>query len=203
MGEQPTWTFRDGAAQKPDDQSADGADGDHPTPAVPAERGERHQQIGDQRDNRHNRELHALIERERSATDVPWHQFRDVGVDGDQLHADTDASDHAPQADAKAGALERHDQRGGAIRQHGEGEDRPPSVFVSDKPKDESSDEQAEEGRGDEQRRTREHPDRHPGQKPSLHQSRSDVAGHEQVVELEHSTEGQQRNHQPDVARGR
>ena len=38
------------------------------------------------------------------------------------------------------------------------------------------------------------------GQKPGLHQAGDDIAGHEQVVELEHAAERQQRDHQPDMA---
>ena len=48
-----------------------------------------------------------------------------------------------------------------------------------------------------------EHADGDAGQQPGLDQAGDDVAGHEQVVELEHAAERQQRDHHPDVPRRR
>ena len=112
----------------------------------------RHQQVGEQGDDRHDGELDHLVVGEGAAADVLGHQLGDVGVDGDQLDADADAGDQAPEADAEAAGLERHDQRGGAVEQQREGEDRAPAVFVGDEAEDEGADEQAGEGGGDEQR---------------------------------------------------
>ena len=90
----------------------------------------RDQQVRNEGDNRHDAELHALIERKRSAPHVHGHEFGHIGVNGDQFHANADACDQAPQADAEAGGLESHDQRRRTIEQHGVGEDRPPAVFI-------------------------------------------------------------------------
>ena len=74
-------------------------------------------------------------------------QLGDVGVDRHQLDADADAGDEAPQIDAEAGVLERHDRGGDRVPDQGEGEHGPPSVVVGDVAQADRADEQAGEQR--------------------------------------------------------
>ena len=77
-------------------------------------------------------------------------QFRDVGVDRYQFHADFDAGHEAPQIDAETIGLERHDQGAGGIPQQRVSKDRPSPIAIGHVAEDDGADEQAGEQREDE-----------------------------------------------------
>ena len=135
-------------------------------------------------------------------------QLGDVGVDRHQLHADADAGDEAPQVDAEAGGLERHDQRAGAVPEQREGEDEAAAVGVGDPAERHGADPQAGEQREHEgaraghleRRQNAEDAERLRGEQARLGHAGDDVGGQEQVVELEAGAERDQDDQVPDVA---
>ncbi len=138
-------------------------------------------------------------------------QFRDEGVDRHQLHANTDAGNEAPQVDAEAGGLERHDQRAGAIPQQREREDEAAAVSVGDPAEGHGANPQTGEQReyerarsGDlERRQDAEDAKGLRGEQARLVHAGNDVRGQEQVVELETRTQRDQNNQLPNVATAR
>ena len=87
--------------QDPDHHAGGGADQHHPAPAVEPVGRDRHQPPGEERDDGNGDEHHRLVDREGAAAHPARHQFGDVGVDGDDLDADADAGDEAPQQHAR------------------------------------------------------------------------------------------------------
>ncbi len=75
---EPARTFRQRAANPPDEQRAVRADHHDPAPAVDAERRARHERIGEKRDHRHGHEAVRLLAGERASANVLRREFTDV-----------------------------------------------------------------------------------------------------------------------------
>ena len=201
MARQPARRLRQPESDEPDHDGADRADQHHPAPAVEAERRRRHQQPGDERHDRHGEELEELVVGERAAAMGQRHQLGDIGIDRDQLDADADAGDEAPQVDAETGGLERHDRGGDRVPDQREREDGSPAVLVGDVAKEDRADEQAGEQREHERAdagdadggpRMLKTPSESGGEVARLVQPGSDVGGQEQVIHLEAAAERDQ-----------
>jgi hypothetical protein len=144
-----------------------------------------------------------LIDREGAAAHRTRHQLGDIGVDGDDLDADADPGDETPQQQAAGCALARHRHRRRGVAKQRKGEDRPPSEPVGQEAQEERAGEQSGKGRGDEGANPRkaEKRLRGRGQQPRASESRCDVAGKEQVVDLETAAERQQDHQPPQIGR--
>ncbi len=77
-------------------------------------------------------------------------EFRDVGVDGDDLDADADAPDEPPEINSEGCALQTHADARRRVPEQRDGEDRPPAEAVCDRREQQSADEESGEGDGDE-----------------------------------------------------
>ena len=138
-------------------------------------------------------------------------QLRDEGVDRHQLHADADAGDEAPQVDAEAGGLERHDQRAGGVPEQGEGEDEAPAIGVGDPAEGHGAEPQAGEQREHEgagaghleRRQDTEDAEGVGREQACLGHAGDDIGGQEQVVEFEAGAQRDQDNQLPHVATAR
>ena len=91
-----------------------GADQHHPAPAIDPVGRQRHQPPRQGRDDGDRDEHDGLIDRKGAAAHPARHQFGDIGVDGDDLDADADPGDEAPQQQAAGGGLARHHHGGRA-----------------------------------------------------------------------------------------
>jgi hypothetical protein len=173
-------------------------------PSSPSTRGRHQEEREDRRDGR-GREHHHLVEGHRAAAHVLGHQFGDVGVDGHDLHADADARDEAPEYDAFARVLQRHDGRARAVPQQRIGEHRAAPEAVRKKAQEEGPDEQAREGRRDEARDALEAEKGLRGrcEHTALGHAWGDIAREDQVIDLEEAAEGDQQHHPPQVRGGR
>src|SRR5438874_244377 len=105
LGE-PARTLRYTQPDPPDKDRAARAEQHDPAPAVETEWRARHEHPGEQRDHRHGRELNRLIDRKGAAPPGFRDQFRKIGVDRDQLDADPDPRNEAPEIEAKRVMLE-------------------------------------------------------------------------------------------------
>ena len=145
-----------------------------------------------------------MIDGEGAAPHPARHQFGDIRIDGDDLDADADPGDEAPQQYAIRRGLAGHHHRGRAIAEQREGEDGAAAEFVGEEAEEERADEQSGKGRGDK--------GADPGkaekslrcgcQQAAAVEARRDVAGEEEVVDLEPAAERQQDHQPPDIGRG-
>src|SRR5450759_3298913 len=133
--DQPTGTFRYGAADEPDEDRTQRADQDDPAPAFKAEGVARYQRPSQQGDYGNHAELYDLVHSEGAASKMFGHEFGDVGVNSHQLNADADAGDHAPGDDANRCVLEGHDDGGSRVPQQRAGENHAPPEPVRREPK--------------------------------------------------------------------
>ncbi len=96
--------------------------------------------------------MDGLIDGERAAAQVGRHQFGEIRVDGDQLHADADAGDEAPQVETEHVVLERHDDACGGVPKQRVSEDGAAAEPVGGEADERGSDEESGEHGGDEAR---------------------------------------------------
>src|SRR6185295_20144019 len=89
-------------------------------------------QPGEKRDRRNRAELHHLVEGEGAPAHVSRHELSDVAVDGDELYADPDAGDGAPEVETEGARLERHDGGGQRVPEERGREDHAPAEAVGD-----------------------------------------------------------------------
>ena len=201
MLSEPARTFRNAPPDPPDQDRAARAEQHHPAPAIQAKRSARNQQPGEKRDHRHGAKLDGLIDRERAAAQVGRHQFRQIGVDGDQLDADADAGDEAPQVEAEDIVLERHDDARDGVPEQRVSEDGAAAETVGHEADERGSDEESGEHGGDEARDAggAEEAGRGGRQDAGADQAGGDVAGEEDIVELEEAAQGDEGNARPDA----
>src|SRR6266581_5570857 len=109
MAGQPTRTLWHTKAYPPHKDCADRADHHDPTPTIDPERRYRHQLQGEKRNRGNRGELHGLVDGEDAAAISARHQLREIGIDGDELHADAKPGNEAPKIQAESIVLERHD----------------------------------------------------------------------------------------------
>ena len=203
MARQPERALRQVQPQDPDHHARGGADQDHPAPAVEAHGRQRHQPPGEEGHDRHRDEHHGLVDRERAAAHPARHELGDIGVDGDDLDADADPGKEAPQQHAAGGGLERHDHRRRAIGEQRPGEDRAAAEPVGEEAEEERSDEQSGKRRRNERADAGEAEERVAWWRSKLAagQPRRDIAGQEQVVDLETAAKRQQDHEPPEITR--
>jgi hypothetical protein len=138
-----------------------------------------------------------------AATHPARHQLGDIGVDGDDLDADADAGEKPPQQHAAGCGLACHRHRRRGIAEQRPGEDRAPSEPVGEKTQKEGADEQPGKGRRHKRadpRKTEKGLGRG-GQQSAAGKARRDVAGKEQVIDLEPAAERQQDHQTPHIGR--
>ncbi len=202
---EPARAFRQAAAQENHDRRRERADQHDPAPALDPERGRRHEDEGEKRYDRHAAEADRLIDRERPPAHRLRREFAQVGADGHDLDAETDARDEPPEVEAEGVGLQRHHDVGRRIPEERPGEDRPAPVAVGEKAAKDRADEEAGEQSGDEARdagRTEEAGGLR-RQHARFDQARRDIGGKEQIVELEEHAEAEQHDIGPDRARRR
>ena len=205
MPGEPARAFRQAAAQENHDRRRERADQHHPAPALDSERGRRHEDKGEKRYDRHAGEADRLIDRKRPPAHPLRREFAQVGADGDDLDAETDARDEPPEIEAEGVGLQRHHDVGRRIPEERPGEDRPPAVAVGEKAAKDRADEEAGEQSGDEARdagRAKEAAGLG-GQDAGFDQARRNIGGEEEVIELEEHAEAEQHDIGPDRARRR
>lgn len=144
LGE-PAWRFGDAEPQNPRDDRPTRADNRDPAPAVDAERRIGHQRPGEECSNRIRRRADQRGEGECRAAPLDRHQLRQIGVDCDELDADPDAGEKAPEDEAGIGRLKGHDEGGDAIPDERGRKHRAPPEIIR-------------------QRREALRPDQHPGE---------------------------------------
>ncbi len=205
MTRQPERALGQEQPEHPDDHAGGGADQHHPAPALDAVGRERHQPPGEEGDDRHGDEHDRLVHRKGASTNPARHQLGDVGIDGDDLDADADAGEEAPEQQAFRRGLAGHDHGCRGIAEQRIGEDRAAAKTVGEEAEEEGADEQAGKGRGDEgadageaeEGRCRRR------EQSAAAQTRRDVAGQEQIVDLETAAEREQDDEPPDIGRPR
>src|SRR6267142_288703 len=201
MRNQPAGAFRDSAANEPDEDGAHGADQDHPAPSVHSERLARHQRPRQQGDDGNHAELNDLVDGESAAAKMFGYEFGNVGVDGDQFHANADPGNQAPGNDADGSVLEGHDDGGGRVPQQGAGEDHAAPEPVGGETENHGAEEQAGE-RGGNKAGQAVKPKKGSGgtgEDAAAHQARSDIGGEKQVVHFKTSAQGEQKDELPDI----
>ena len=112
----------------------------------------RHESPGEERRDRVGRCADQRGGGERHAAPFAWHQFGQVGIDGDELDADADAREKAPEHQADIAGLQRHDEGRDAVPDQRVGEDGAPAEIVGQRSQPLGADEHADEGRRDEAR---------------------------------------------------
>ena len=197
---QPARAFGDAQADPPNEDRAGCSEQHHPAPAVQPERSARNQQPRQQRDHRHGAKLDGLVDGEGAAAQVGRHKFGKIGVDSDQFDAHADAGDEAPEVESEDIVLERHDDAGDGVPEQRVGEDGAAAEAVGDKTDERGADEESREHGG--------HETRDAGgaeeagvvrQDAGADQAGGDIAGEEDVVELEEPAERDQRDAGPDA----
>ncbi|GCC49454.1 hypothetical protein chiPu_0033376, partial [Chiloscyllium punctatum] len=145
---------------------------------------------------------HSLVDRKGPAAHPARHQLGDVGVDGDDLDADSDPGDEAPQQEAARRGLARHDDGRCAVEQQRVSEDGLAPVTIGEEAEAEGADEQAGESRRDEGADAGEAEEglRRRGHQPAAREARRDIAGEEQIVDFEATAEREQNHQPPDIA---
>ncbi len=176
-----------------------------PAPAVEPERGARHQQIREKRHHRHRRKADCLLAGESAAANLLGDQFGNVRADRHQFDANSDTGKKAPEIEPCGAVLKGHHYIGHGVPQQRIREDRAASEAIGEKATRNRADEKPRKKRGDKTRHTRraEQAVRGRGQQPALDESWRDVAGVQQIIELEEKAEAQQHDELPDGARGR
>jgi hypothetical protein len=145
LGE-PTGRFGHLAPDPPDEEGAQHRNSDHPAPASDHQGIDWDELPGEKGGKRDSDELDRLIDGKSPAANRLGHELADVGIDGDQLDADADAGDEAPQQDAAARILRRHDASRQRIPEQRVGEDHAPPEFVGDGSENDRPKKQANEG---------------------------------------------------------
>ena len=122
-------------------------------------------------------ETHDLAESDRAAAQFPRHQLGDVSVYRDQLDADANAGDHAPQDDSVRRVLKSHLDRRGGVPQQRSCENQMASETIRHETENQRADKQSRESGGDEAGEPVEAEKRGggAGEKSAAHQSRPDV----------------------------
>ena len=202
MRRKPARTFGHAQTYPPDEDRPQGADQHDPAPALEPERRDRHQLPRQERDHRHGHELDRLIVGEGAAAMRFRHQLREIGVDRDQLDADADAGDEAPEIEPEGIGLERHDDARDRVPQQRQREDRAPAEAVGGNTEQHRADEEAGEERCDEARDAggAEQARRGGRQDAARDKARRDIAGEQQIVELEEPAEREQQHAPPQRA---
>ncbi|KAH0431895.1 hypothetical protein KCU90_g5619, partial [Aureobasidium melanogenum] len=156
------------------------------------------------RHDRHRAETDSLRKGRCATTHVLRHELGDVRADRHDLHANANPRDEAPEVQPKRRVLERHDDVGRGVPEQRPGEDRAPPETVGEKTACRRANEQAGKQRRDETRHAAraEQTVRRRGQNAATHETRRDVAGEHQVIQLEEKPEAQQHHQLPDRARG-
>lgn len=205
MARQPERALRQEQPEHPDDHAGGGADQHHPAPALDAIRRERHQPPGEEGDHGHGDEHDRLIHRKGASTHPARHQLGDVGIDGDDLDADADPGEEAPEQQAFRRGLAGHDHRRRAVAEQRTSEDRAAAKTVGEEAEEEGADEQAGEGCSDEGADAGEAEEGRcrRGEQSAAAEPRRDIAGQEQIVDLETAAEREQDNEPPDIRRRR
>ena len=150
-------------------------------------------------------ELDHLVVGKGAAAERFRHELREIGVDGDELDADADTGDEAPEIEPEGIGLERHDDARHRVPQQREREDRAPAEAIGGKAEQQRAEEETGEERRDEARDAAgaEQPRRGRRQDTLRHKARRDVAGEQEIVELEEAAEREQQHAPPQRGRHR
>ncbi len=194
---QPARTFRNTGAKPPDDDRTDGTEQYHPAPPIETEGLPRNHYPCQQSNDGNDAEGDALIEGECAPAQSRRHEFGDIRVDGDELHAKAHPGDEAPDVQPLPGTLKRHDGRAGDVPDQRPGEDRLTAEAIRRLTEQHHTEPQAGKGRKHEGAETANPNKRQRGEKPQglrrkqprLDHARRHIRGEEQIVELEYGAQ--------------